>query len=303
MRVEDVYMPEIMHETGEMFEIAIGDYHYDIDDFTNKYMTSKEKHFIDERMAYRASMSAQELLDDFLKNDIKIIKNKSVTFNPFLANWIGEFYTKLQSVTGMYSEDIIKVIPISKLRGMADVLHDLDMDLAVRKVINTMNLQSNNVICFHKPEERNGYLSNWYHSKFTVDSITFDSGEQYMMYMKATVFNDKEIAKRIMKTTDFAEIKALGRKVRGFTDGKWDTVKLDIMYKGLLEKFKQNPTLKEQLLTTGNSILAECAVKDKIWGIGLSMHDSRRTDQSKWLGQNLLGKTLMRVRSTLQQEE
>lgn len=49
-------------------------------------------------------------------------------------------------------------------------------------------------------------------------------------------------------------------------------------------------------MSTGDSILAECAVKDRIWGIGLSMKDVDRLDKAKWKGQNLLGYALMLVR-------
>ena len=48
-----------------------------------------------------------------------------------------------------------------------------------------------------------------------------------------------------------------------------------------------------------NDILAECAVKDRVWGIGLSMNDPERLDLAKWRGQNLLGYTLMMVREEL----
>ena len=30
-----------------------------------------------------------------------------------------------------------------------------------------------NIICFHNPNEENGYLSNWYLSDFSVDGIEF----------------------------------------------------------------------------------------------------------------------------------
>ena len=60
-----------------------------------------------------------------------------------------------------------------------------------------------------------------------------------------------------------------------------------------------NEDLKEKLLSTGDAILAECALKDTIWGIGISMYDLNRFNISKWLGQNLLGKTLMQVRRDL----
>ena len=43
--------------------------------------------------------------------------------------------------------------------------------------------------------------------------------------------------------------------------------------KGLQAKFSQNEELKEKLLGTKDAILAECAVRDRIWGIGLSMTD------------------------------
>ncbi|MGB5022994.1 MAG: NADAR domain-containing protein [Bifidobacterium adolescentis] len=46
-------------------------------------------------------------------------------------------------------------------------------------------------------------------------------------------------------------------------------------------------------------MLAECAVKDRIWGIGLSMHDPARFNPSQWRGQNLLGYALMLTRRKL----
>ena len=73
-----------------------------------------------------------------------------------------------------------------------------------------------------------------------------------------------------------------------------------IIYKGLIEKFKQNDDLKQKLLDTGDVILAECAVQDKIWGIGISMTDPNKNDLTKWKGQNLLGFSLMIVREELQ---
>lgn len=57
------------------------------------------------------------------------------------------------------------------------------------------------IICFHKPEEENGYLSNWYPSPFEKDGISFAHMEQYMMYQKALQFQDTEIAQQICKTT------------------------------------------------------------------------------------------------------
>ena len=156
-----------------------------------------------------------------------------------------------------------------------------------------------NIRCFHNPDEENGYLSNWYLSDFKIDSIKFSSMEQYMMYKKAIVFNDNKIAKAILETTDVSKIKALGRQASNYNDTHWNGVRQIIIYKGLLEKFSRNEDLKKRLLNTGNDILAECAVQDKIWGIGLSMKDVNRWDMEKWRGENLLGFALMLVREEL----
>ncbi len=154
-----------------------------------------------------------------------------------------------------------------------------------------------NIICFHNPEEENGYLSNWYLSNFVIDGVLFSSMEQYMMYKKAMCFDDEKVAREILETKDVAKIKALGRQVSNYNDSIWNGMRQIVIYEGLIAKFTQNEILKEQLKSTGDAILAECAVQDKIWGIGLSMKDSNRLDIDKWKGQNLLGFALMLVRN------
>lgn len=156
------------------------------------------------------------------------------------------------------------------------------------------------IICFHNPEEINGYLSNWYLADFEIDSVKYSSMEQYMMYQKALLFQDDEIAEQILSTSDVGQIKALGRSVKNYDDIIWNGLRQMIVCRGLTAKFQQNVELKNLLLATQKNILAECAVQDKIWGIGRSMKDDRRFDMNEWLGQNLLGFSLMWVRTTLE---
>lgn len=152
------------------------------------------------------------------------------------------------------------------------------------------------IICFHNPEEDNGYLSNWYLSEFVADNVKFSSMEQYMMFQKAKLFEDKDSMDKILSTDNVGKIKAIGREVSNYNDVIWNGMRQIIVYQGLFEKFRQNEKLKDMLLKTKNHILAECAVKDRIWGIGLSMKDEKRFDMDKWNGQNLLGFALMEVR-------
>lgn len=155
------------------------------------------------------------------------------------------------------------------------------------------------VICFHNANEENGYLSNWYLSDFKLNEIEYTSMEQFMMYQKAVCFNDEKTAREILKTDDVSYIKKLGRLVAGYDENYWNGIRQIVVYDGLLAKFSQNEKLKKRLKGTGNAILAECAVKDCIWGIGLSMNDPDRVNPVKWQGQNLLGYTLMMVRGKL----
>ena len=155
------------------------------------------------------------------------------------------------------------------------------------------------IICFHNPSEDYGFLSNWYLSDFQIDGITFTSMEQYMMYKKAICFKDENIANQILAEKNVAKIKELGRLVSDYDEHIWNGVRQIIIYEGLFAKFSQNESLRSKLLDTKYSTLVECAAKDRIWGIGLSMTDPKRLIQTEWQGQNLLGYALMMVRDRL----
>lgn len=158
------------------------------------------------------------------------------------------------------------------------------------------------IVCFHNPDEMNGYLSNWYMSDFIADDIKFTSMEQYMMYKKAQLFNDKEIMQEILSTDNVGKIKMLGRSVKNYDEVLWNGVRQIVVYEGLYAKFSQNESLREKLLATENDILAECAVSDCIWGIGLAMNDEKRLSTEEWRGQNLLGFAIMQVREKLHKQ-
>ena len=140
-------------------------------------------------------------------------------------------------------------------------------------------------------------LSNFYPCEFEFNSKMFNFSEQCFMYQKALLFNDFEIAEQILDETDVRKIKALGRKVKDFDNELWDKHKEDFMYNACYAKFSQNDELKDFLLNTGNREIVEASPVDNIWGIGFSS-DRAMENIDKW-GQNLLGKTLMKVRAEL----
>ncbi len=147
-----------------------------------------------------------------------------------------------------------------------------------------------------------GFLSNWYKSEFTVNGVKFVNSEQWMMYQKAKIFGDDETAQKILTSTSPKEVKDLGRKVKNYNDTVWNGVRQIVVYEGLKAKFEQNPDLAKQLLDTGDDILVECNPYDNIWAIHMTEDDPRIQDISQWQGQNLLGFTLMLVRTYLKKE-
>ena len=88
-------------------------------------------------------------------------------------------------------------------------------------------------------------FSNWYPSVFIWNGIRFTRGEQYMMFRKAMLFGEWDIADQILATDIPAKQKDLGREVKNYDDDKWAAVRFDIMVEGLYEKFNQNPQLKK----------------------------------------------------------
>ena len=105
-------------------------------------------------------------------------------------------------------------------------------------------------------------LSQWWMEDFYTTADSYLCMEQYMMAAKAELFGDKEIRDQILKCSDQKQIKALGRKVRGFEQKVWDKFKYAIVLLGNWHKFSQNRELREFLLSTGDSVLVEASPYD-----------------------------------------
>ncbi|GAB3366258.1 NADAR family protein [Arachidicoccus ginsenosidivorans] len=143
------------------------------------------------------------------------------------------------------------------------------------------------------------YLSQSWIAPFKVNGVTFPTAEHWMIYQKARLFEDQEIAAKVMSTKHPDDVKSLGRKITGFVEEVWDCHKYNIVLEGNYCKFLQNESLLNILLATKTAILAEASSTDEVWGIGLSMEDNRIRNPLLWPGQNLLGFALMEVRDLL----
>jgi ribA/ribD-fused uncharacterized protein len=145
-------------------------------------------------------------------------------------------------------------------------------------------------------------LSNHHPSGFTVKGVTFAHGEQFLMYVKAMLFNDKLQAGRILAEPNPQGCKVLGRGVRPFDENLWAAKRRRYMLTGCLQKAREHTEIREYLLSTGNAVLVEASERDVIWGVGIAKEDPRIYDMREWRGTNLLGEIWMEVRRILQAE-
>jgi ribA/ribD-fused uncharacterized protein len=144
--------------------------------------------------------------------------------------------------------------------------------------------------------------SNWYMMDFTIKGYKFNCGEQAMMFSKAMLFEDKEIADQILAAKWPGDHKALGRKVKGYVEEVWVARRSPIQDAIAFARFDQNPKERMDLFKSLDTKMVEAAKNDKIWGIGLGITDSRIHDPSKWLGLNLLGESMDRAKARLIQK-
>ena len=126
------------------------------------------------------------------------------------------------------------------------------------------------------------FLSNFYESPVIYDGITYLNNEAAFQAQKT--LNKKQRLKFAMLNPSRA--KEMGRSISLRPD--WEEIKINVMYEICKAKFTQNENLKRSLLNTGNAELIEGNNwGDKIWG------------QVNGIGENNLGKILMRIREEL----
>ena len=87
-----------------------------------------------------------------------------------------------------------------------------------------------------------------------------------MMWRKAMLFGDGEIAGQILAAAHPHRAKDLGRRVRGFDQRLWEQRRFDIVVDGSVAKFSQHEPLREYLLGAGEALSVEASPTDRVWG-------------------------------------
>jgi ribA/ribD-fused uncharacterized protein len=152
-----------------------------------------------------------------------------------------------------------------------------------------------NDICFFNE----GQLSqSWSNHSFFYNTLNFNSSEQFMMCMKAILFDDIETAEQIKTTADSIKQRQLGRQIKNFSENIWSKHKQQIVFFGNLLKFSQNPELLRYLKCAKKFV--KVSKDDLIWGTNLDLDQIDTSIKwNSWEGENLLGKNLSIVKAAL----
>lgn len=126
------------------------------------------------------------------------------------------------------------------------------------------------------------FLSNFFSAPVTWEGRTYQNNEA--AFQSAKCIKDSQRDK--FTQLDPSRAKRAGRNVLLRQD--WEDIKEQVMYEVCFAKFTQNPDLGKKLVETGDAILVEGNDwNDRVWGM------------VKGVGQNKLGKILMRIREEI----
>lgn len=128
------YLNDVVENQGKLFDYIAQNYpENDTEDFIKAYMESKTRKSIDEGQAYVNTMTATEIWEYFNRTENYSLK-PGKALEGFLPDWIGEFYAYYQWFYNISSREVLKKVPIDFLKKAYYGLHDLELDLAVKKV-------------------------------------------------------------------------------------------------------------------------------------------------------------------------
>lgn len=129
------------------------------------------------------------------------------------------------------------------------------------------------------------FLSNFYLAPVTFEGLTYQNNEAAFQAAKCLQKQDRIPFTKMDPST----AKHTGRHVHLRKD--WENVKYQIMENIVRNKFQQNPDLAQKLIATKDAYLEEGNTwGDRIWGT------------VNHIGENHLGKILMKIRTELSQK-
>lgn len=140
LRCRASYLDDVVEESGMLFSFAI-EKGYNLKEFICFYMSSRLRELIDMSSPIHCTMLGAELLEYLEKNEglNKKVQIDHSTKDTIKAQWLGEFYALAQWELGKPSFECLKALPPEKIIAVYNTLHDLDMRLAVNRMLGKSN--------------------------------------------------------------------------------------------------------------------------------------------------------------------
>lgn len=208
-----------------------------------------------------------------ITHSVRYTDNSIHYLDNFLKQLSNSIYSRVEQIIIQKNKE--PLIEVSEMKeAIADVIND------VHKQTHTAAIIDKFILKYH-------FLSNFYPCHVTYQGITYPSSEHAYQAMKST---DNVVRRQIASLVHSGAAKKMGKQIDLRSD--WEDVKDQLMYDIVKAKFEQNEHLKEELLATNDATLIEGNTwHDTYWGI------------CNGVGQNKLGKTLMKVREELKNEK
>jgi ribA/ribD-fused uncharacterized protein len=253
-----------------------------------------------------------------LKIDYPVIKSVVAEFEPKI------YWTRAMTADEEADEDAAAEQKVEDDLERGDVEGAFQVDPGVKSPDATRRPVANVLILFNRPTDNEyGFLANDYSIRFNYKGVEYLTADHALAAEAARYFGDMIAVDRIMAKSSPQTARTEARKVlaaykpqatasenmapqteaeRAVKTQKleaWNKIRPQTLMGVLLAKFRSSPAVQRLLLDSGDAELAYAEARDSEDGIGLAITDARAGIKEKWRGKNLLGETLMNVRTQL----
>ena len=192
-----------------------------------------------------------------------------------------EVNVKKQKLITLYTHENIEYLISKQLKGKHKSLILDEKTLIERYPFSEPKID------FYQKYDAYGGFSNFSDYPFYLQDRYWRTSEHY--YQAQKFKRNSKMFNAIQQSKTATESKELAYSSEIHYDD-WENKKMLFMYNALITKFRQNETLKKELIDTDKNYIVEQAVDDYYWGCG-----------ADGTGKNILGRLLMYVRDELKE--
>lgn len=146
-----------------------------------------------------------------------------------------------------------------------------------------------------------GVLGINYGCEIIHENFKFNTTEQLIVYLKARYFNDNEAAEKVINCKILSELKSIDNSISGVDENIWNSIKEEIILEALRLKCDSCKDFRESLMNPKYKLkeFVYCKPGEFFYSSGLPINSASKLPEKQWVGCNLLGKCLTKLKSEL----